>query len=213
MTTSTPLRNRAAAAAVTLATTAVLLPGVAAHATTAPAERTMPSCSQADMDRGTVRREARLFNRDFKVTHSARKRISRGTEFSQTVTMSSTNQVSASISGTTTVKADAGAFFAKASAEASVTLAGNKQKTTTDSLEERFTIPATDRDRLFVFYEGVATYRFRLVKQVCSRTGETLHRGKLTSWDKTYENGNVLCPHTRYPADSPRWQIAVAGGC
>jgi hypothetical protein len=196
-----------------LAITTVLFPAAGAHAHPATAERAFPMCTHDDMDNGKVRRSAKIVDRDFVVTHSARKRIARGTEFSRTVTMGVTDRVSASISGTTSVKADAGAFFAKASAEASVTLAGNKEKTTSESVEERFTIPPKNKDRLFVFYEGVATYRFKVAKQVCHRGGESIYRGKLKSWGKTYENGNVLCPHSRYRTNSPKYQIAVAGGC
>ena len=214
-TTPRPLiRTITAVAAVT----AVLLsPGTGpAQGSPAPPDTAgrMPHCDYGTGDDGKVMREVQLRDRNFKVTHSERARIARGTEFSQTVTMSVIDQVGASISGTTTVKADAGAFFAKASAEASVTLAGNKQKTTTETREERFTIPATRKDRLFVFYEGVAVYKFRLHKRVCTRgPGEEDSYGKLSSWEKTYESGNVLCPHSRYRVNSPKYQIALAGGC
>jgi hypothetical protein len=207
--------RRPARAGIALATVAALfsLPAPAHADRTVPESRAMPHCSSNSIDDGKVMRDVQILDRGFQVTHSVRKRIARGTEFSRTITLGSTNQVTASISGTTTIKADAGAFFAKASAEASVTLAGNKQKTTTESLEERFTIPPKNKDRLFVFYDGVATYRFRAHKRVCNRGGEQDSFGKLSSWDKTYENGNVLCPHTLYRTNSPKFQIAVAGGC
>lgn len=215
--------RRPAGLAVVLATlTAVTLPsaGVLPSAEAAPAasraagtSARMPHCNHDQIENGAVMREVQLRDRDFRVTHSVRKRVARGTEFSRTVTMGGTDQVTASISGTTTVKADAGAFFAKASAEASVTLAGNKQKTTNESLEERFTIPPKPRDRLFVFYEGVAVYAFKAHKRVCNRGGERDYFGKLRSWEKTYESGNVLCPHSRYRTGSPKYQIALSGGC
>lgn len=205
--------GRVVVALVTVTSSLLMVHSGTAQAAPAPTARAMRHCTTPEINNGKVMREVQLRDRDFKVTHSVRRRIARGTEFSRTVTMGSTNQVTASISGTTTVKADAGAFFAKASAEASVTLAGNRQKTTTDSLEEKFTIHATKRDRLFVFYEGVATYRFRAHKRVCNRGGEKDYYGRLSSWDKTYESGNVLCPHSRYSAGTTRYKIAVAGGC
>lgn len=216
--TTTRLRPIARTAVVIAAlTTSLLVPGAVAPAGSAPAsadtQARMRHCTTREIANGKVMREVQLRDRNFTVTHSVRKRIARGTEFSRTVTMGSTDQVTASISGTTSVKADAGAFFAKASAEASVTLAGNKQKTTTESLEERFTIPPKAKDRLFVFYEGVAVYAFRAHKRVCSRAGERDFYGKLKSWEKTYESGNVLCPRSRYAKNSPKWQIALAGGC
>ena len=219
MTTRRPLARATAALTVVatglitgLTTTAV--PAVAVPTTpAAAATAAMPHCTSSEIDQGAVKRAVQLRDRNFSVTHSVRKRVARGTEFSRTITLSSTDRVTASISGTTTVKADAGAFFAKASAEASVTLAGDKEKTTTSTLEERFTIPAKPRDRLFVFYDGVAVYKFRVHKRVCNRGGEQDYFGRLRSWEKTYESGNVLCPHTRYRTNSPKYQIALAGGC
>ena len=210
-----PLRALVPAGLAALALpVALLVPAAdAAPGRAGAAAARMPHCTSQQIDQGAVMREVQLRDRDFRVTHSVRKRVARGTEFSRTLTMGSTDQVTASISGTTTVKADAGAFFAKASAEASVTLAGNKQKTTTESLEERFTIPAKPKDRLFVFYEGVATYAFKAHKRVCNRGGEQDYFGRLKSFEKTYESGNVLCPHGRYRKGSPKYQIALAGGC
>ena len=57
------------------------------------------------------------------------------------------------------------------------------------------------------------TYRFQAHKRVCNRGGEKDYSGSLSSWDTSYEDGNVLCPHARYRSGSLKYQIALSGGC
>lgn len=174
----------------------------------------MRLCRQSDWDDGGSRtfRQITLKHKAFVMTHAERRRIPAGVGFSRQVTMTKQTVVSASIKATTTVKADAGAFFAKASAEAGLEVAGSGSKTTTSSVTETFTVPEADQDRLFVFYTGVDTFAFRLHRRVCSM-GQHDNYGRLTSFNPIRESGAVRCPHSRYKPGSIPFQVATKAGC
>jgi hypothetical protein len=174
----------------------------------------MRLCRMSDWDNGgsKVFRRIALKHTAFTMTHAERRRIPKGVGFSRQVTMAKQSVVTASIKATATVKADAGAFFAKASVEAGLEVAGSGSKTTSSSVTETFTVPKAKRDRLFVFYTGVDTFRFRVHKRVCSQ-GQHDYYGRLTSFNEIKESGAVLCPHSRYRKGSISYQVALKAGC
>lgn len=174
----------------------------------------MRLCRMSDWDDGKSKtfRQIKLKHTAFEMTHAERRRIPRGVGFSRQVTMTKQTVVTASIEASATVKADAGAFFAKASVEAGLRVAAEKADTGTRSITETFTVPKAKRDRLFVFYTGVDTFRFRVHKRVCAH-GQHDYYGTLGSFNSIKESGAVLCPHTRYRKGSIRYQVTLKAGC
>lgn len=174
----------------------------------------MRLCRLSDWDDGggKVFRRIALRRSAFAMTHAERRRIPAGVAFSRSVTMAKQTVIEASIKASTTVSADAGAFFAKASVEASVEVAAKGSKTTSESITETFSVPRARRDRVFVFYTGVDTFRFRVHKRICSM-GQHDYYGRLKSFNPITESGAVLCPHSRYRKGSIPYQITINAGC
>ncbi|CAN5528012.1 hypothetical protein BH11ACT8_BH11ACT8_17270 [soil metagenome] len=170
-------------------------------------------CTAHDMSQGHTYRKVTLTDRSFKMTHAFRKRIPRGVNFTRTVTMESQTVITASMKLTASVKADAGAFFAKASVEAGVEVAGSGSKTSKDTVSEVFDIPKSSMDRLFVFYAGNDTFQFRVQKRYCQQGNVIDTKGTLGSFRNIEESGAVLCPHSRYRAGSDKYRIARDAGC
>ena len=154
-----------------------------------------------------------LKHQAFKMTHAERKRIPAGVAWSRSVTMSTTTVIAASLEGSSTVKADAGAFFAKASVEATVKVAANGSRTSADSTTETFTVPKSTVDRVFVFYTGNDVFTFRAHKRLCNRQGQDDYYGDPNSWNVIDESGAVRCPHTRYRVGSIPYQVTLNAGC
>jgi len=184
-------------------------PAPGAQATTGE----MHLCTHDEINNGKIMRTVSLQHREFDVTHADRKRIPRGVNFRHSVTMTKVTVLHASISGTATVKADAGAFFAKASAEASVTVAGGGSHTSTESVTDEFDVPKAKRERVFAFYTGNDYFRMRVHKRQCGRDGQHDSYGTLKTFNKVVESGAVLCPHTRYRQGSIDYQVTMAAGC
>lgn len=174
----------------------------------------MRLCRMSDWDDGGSRvfRRISLKKQAFAMTHAERRRIPGGVAFSRQVTMSKQTVVEASIKASSTVSADAGAFFAKASVEASIEVAARGSKTSSESITETFTVPQAPRARVFVFYTGVDTFAFRVHKRICSM-GQHDYYGTLRSFNKIKESGAVLCPHTRYRRGSIPYQVTMNAGC
>jgi hypothetical protein len=174
----------------------------------------MRLCRMSDWDNGGSKtfRRITLKHSSFQMTHAERRRIPRRVGFSRQVTMAKQTVVSASIEASASVKADAGAFFAKASVEAGLKVAAGGSSTKSTSITETFTVPKARRDRLFVFYTGVDTFRFRVHKRVCSN-GQHDSFGTLKSFNSIKESGAVLCPHSRYRKGSIRYQVTLKAGC
>jgi hypothetical protein len=168
----------------------------------------------SDWDDGgsKVFRRITLTHKAFAMTHAERRRIPAGVDFSRSVTMAKQTVITASIKATATVKADAGAFFAKASVEAGLEVAAGGSRTTSDSITETFTIPRASRPRLYVFYTGVDTFAFQVHKRICSM-GQHDYYGRLHSFNEIKESGAVLCPHSRYRVGSTPYQITTRAGC
>jgi hypothetical protein len=173
----------------------------------------MHLCTHPEINNGKVMRAVTLKHSAFKMTHAVRKRIPAGVRFSRAVTLETTTVIGASLSASATVKADAGAFFAKASVEASVSLAGNFEKTTKETTSEKFTVPKANKQRVFVFYSGNDTFRLRAHKRTCGRDGQNDYFGTLRSWNVIEETGAVQCPHTRYKKGSISHQVTLNAGC
>lgn len=173
----------------------------------------MHTCTTPEIRNGKVMRTITLKHQAFAMTHAERKRIPKGTTFQQAVTMSKQRVVEASIKATATVKADAGAFFAKASVEAGIEVAGRFAQTTSTSVTETFTIHPSKKRRLYVFYSGVDTFAFRVHKRVCNMGGQKDYQGKLSSFNEIRETGAVRCPHTRYKKGSIPYQVTLGAGC
>jgi hypothetical protein len=173
----------------------------------------MHVCTTDEIRNGKVMRAITLKRKAFSMTHAERKRIPRRTTFSQSVTMAKQRVVEASIKATATVKADAGVFFAKASVEAGIEVAGRYQETTSTSVTETFTIHPSKKRRLFVFYSGVDTFGFRVHKRVCNMGGQKDYFGRLGSFNEIRETGAVRCPHTRYKKGSIPYQVTLGAGC
>ena len=194
----------------------VLIPGsMVATATTAQASTGhMRMCRSGDWDDGGAKvfRTITLTHKAFAMTHAERRRIPAGVDFSRAVTMAKQTVISASIKATASVKADAGAFFAKASVEAGLEVAAGGSKTSSDSVTETFSVPRASRSRLFVFYTGVDTFAFQVHKRVCSM-GQHDYYGRLTSFNEIKESGAVLCPHRRYKVGSIPYQVTTKAGC
>lgn len=174
----------------------------------------MRLCRMSDWDDGgsKVFRRIGLKHKAFTMTHAERRRIPARVDFSRSVTMIKQTVVEASIKATATVKADAGAFFAKASVEAGLEVAARGAKTTTESITETFTIPRARKARVYVFYTGVDTFAFRVHKRICSM-GQHDYYGTLRSFNRIKESGAVLCPHSRYRKGSIPYQVTVKAGC
>lgn len=185
--------------------------------TTSPAQAStgkMRLCRMSDWDNGgsKVFRQITLKHSAFQMTHAERRRIPANVEFSNSVTMSKQTLVEASIKATATVKADAGAFFAKASVEAGLEVAGKGSTTKTTSVTDTFTVPRAKKQRVFVFYSGVDTFRFQAHKRICSM-GQHDYYGTLSSFNSIPESGAVQCPHSRYKKGSIPYQVALGAGC
>jgi len=173
----------------------------------------MRACTTEERRDGYVMRSVALTHKAFQMTHAERKRIPAGVGWSRSVTMSTTKVIAASIGGSATVKADAGAFFAKASVEATVSVATNGSKTSADSTTETFTVPKASFDRVFVFYTGNDVFAFRAHKRKCNLGGQDDYWGNLTSWNVIDESGAVRCPHSRYRKGSIPYQVTLGAGC
>lgn len=200
--------------AVLLALVCALLAPVALRGAPAAAGTgEMHTCTTPEIQNGKVMRRVTLKRKAFQMTHAERKRIPPRTEFSRAVTMATTKIVEASIKAHATVKADAGAFFAKASAEAGIEVAGRYQKTTSESITETFTIKPAKKKRLFVFYSGVDTFAFKAHKRKCSKAGQQDYFGKLSSFNEIVETGAVQCPSSRHKKGSIPYQVTTAAGC
>lgn len=192
------------------------LAGPLAVGSVAPAGATtgeMHRCTTGEIRDGKVMRAITLKRKAFSMTHAERKRVPKGTTFSQSVTMSKQRVIEASIKATATVKADAGAFFAKASVEAGIEVAGRYQSTTSTSVTETFTIHPSKKRRVFVFYSGVDTFAFKVHKRVCNLGGQKDYYGKLGSFNEIRETGAVRCPHSRYKKGSIPYQVTLGAGC
>jgi hypothetical protein len=211
---SLTLRRPAALVSLLVTTLAATLLVVTSPAAPASAGTgVMRACRLADDDAGgRVYRRIQIKRKAFAITHAQRARVPRGANFTRSVTMTKQTVLEASMSGTVTASADAGAFFAKASVEASVTVAGRGEKTSSRSVTEEFNIPKTNRDRVFVFYSGVDTFAFRTHKRVCNR-GTHDSYGRLSSFNPVVETGAVQCPSSRYRRGSIPWQVARGAGC
>lgn len=170
-------------------------------------------CLMSEMEKGKVLRFVSTSNRKFLLTHAVLRRVARGTTFSRAVTLSNVRTLKSSISGTATVKAEGGIWAAKVSAEVSATVAKDKSSTTSSSITESYTIPATSKDRVFVFYSGRTTYRMSLLRRYCHHGGQTDTRGTFNTYRTVDDSGNVLCPRSRYGKNTIRYQIALQGGC
>lgn len=173
----------------------------------------MHTCTTPEIQNGKVMRAITLKHDAFAMTHAERKRIPARTEFSRSVTMETTKVIEASIKATATVKADAGAFFAKASVEAGLEVAGRYETTKKTSVSETFTIKPSKKRRVYVFYSGVDTFAFRAHKRVCNMGGQKDYFGKLSSFNEIRETGAVRCPHTRYKKGSIPYQVTLGAGC
>jgi len=200
-----------------LLTLALTLSATLVAVTTAPstaATGKMRLCRMSDWDNGGSKtfRQITLKHSAFQMTHAERRRIPANVGFSREVTMTKQTVVHASIEATAQVKADAGAFFAKASVEAGLKVAGGGSSTTGSSITETFTVSEAKRDRLFVFYTGVDTFRFKVHKRVCAH-GQHDYFGTLRSYNNIKESGAVLCPHTRYKKGSIKYQVTFKAGC
>ncbi|WP_193611189.1 hypothetical protein [Nocardioides lijunqiniae] len=186
-------------------------------ATTAPAQAAtgaMRPCRISDWDGGKSKtfRQITLKKSRFGMTHAVRRRIPAGVGFTRKVELTKIDVLSASLEASATVKADAGAFFAKASVEAGVKVGAAGSKTTSKSVTETFDVASAKRDRLFVFYAGYQTFGFRAHKRICNH-GQHDSYGQLRSFDVIDESGAVLCPASRYKKGSVKYQIARKGGC
>jgi hypothetical protein len=182
---------------------------VSAHASTGQ----MHTCTSDEISNGKVMRQITLANKQFGLTHAHLRRIPRGVKFKRTVTMETTNVLSASIKASTTIKAEENAWFEKASVEASVEVGGAGSHTTKTTVSEQFTVPKARHDRMFAFFDGNEYYSFRMHRRKCSRAGQQDSYGKLKSFSKVDESGAVLCPHSRYKSGSQKYQIALHSGC
>lgn len=150
-----------------------------------------------------------LTYQQFGLTHAHLRRIPRGVTFKRTVTLETTNVLSASISASTTVKAEENAWFEKASVEATVRVGGAGSHTKKSSVSEQFTIAATKHDREFAFFDGNQSFAFKLHRRQCSRSGQKDSYGRLKSFSASTRAGAVLCPHSRYKRGSQKYQIAL----
>jgi hypothetical protein len=194
----------------------VLVAGAALVAPTTPAQATtgeMHMCTHDEINNGKVMRSITLEHRNFEMTHAERKRIPRGVSFDHSVTMAKVTVLKASFSATATVKADAGAFFAKASVEASATVGGEGSRTTSQSVTDTFHVPKAKRQRVYVFYAGNDYFRMRAHKRMCNRQGQQDYYGRLKTFNKVVETGAVLCPHSRYRQGSINYQVTLGAGC
>lgn len=187
----------------------LLLVPPAAHATTGE----MHMCTHDEISNGKVMRAITLRHDTFRMTHAERRRIPAHVHFRREVTLAQVRQLKASFSATVSVKADAGAFFAKASAEASATVGGEGSSTTTSSVTESYDVAPANRSRLFVFYSGNDFFQMRTHRRTCNRSGQDDYYGKLGTFNKISESGAVQCPHTRYKKGSIPYQIALGAGC
>ena len=118
-------------------------------------------------------------------------RIPAGVAFRREVTMQKMTVLKAMFEASATVSADAGAFFAKASAEASVKVGGEGSRTTTETVTETFSVPKAKVDRVFVFYTGNDYFRMRTHRRTCNRGGQDDYFGRLRSFNVIKENGAV----------------------
>jgi len=201
--------SRLAALVLVAAGGLFLQPAPAAQATTGE----MHMCTHPEISNGKVMRAVTLKHREFEMTHAERKRIPRGVAFRHSVTMGKVTVLKATFSATATVKADAGAFFAKASAEASATVGGEGSRTTSESVTDEFDVPKANHQRLFVFYSGNDYFRMRTHKRLCNRQGQQDYYGTLKTFNKVPESGAVLCPHSRYKQGSINYQVTTRAGC
>lgn len=199
-----------------LAALAMVSVGALVATPVAPAQATtgqMHMCTHDEINNGKVMRSITLKHRAFEMTHAERRRIPKGVAFEHSVTMAKVTVLKASFSATATVKADAGAFFAKASVEASATVGGEGSRTKSTSVTDTFSVPKAKRQRVFVFYSGNDYFRMRAHKRMCNRQGQQDYYGKLGTFNKVPESGAVLCPHSRYKAGSINYQVTTKAGC
>ena len=201
----------AAVASLVLAAGGALLAPIAPAAQATTGE--MHMCTHDEINNGKVMRAITLKHRNFEMTHAERKRIPKGVDFDHSVTMTKMTVLKATISATATVKADAGAFFAKASVEASATVGGEGSHTTTESVTDTFHVPRAKRQRVFVFYAGNDYFAMRAHKRMCNRQGQQDYYGTLKTFNKVVETGAVLCPHTRYQQGTIPYQVTLGAGC
>ena len=201
--------------AVLPATLLVLASGLVVSTPAAVSASTgeMHQCRSDEINNGKVMRKITLTNRSFKMTHATRKRVPARTEFSREVALTKRDVVEASIKATASVKADAGAFFAKASVEAGLEVAGRGEKTQESTVRDTFVIRPARRQRVYVFYSGVDTFGFKVHRRKCDRAGQHDSFGKLNSFNSIDETGAVLCPHTRYRKGSISRQVTLRAGC
>jgi hypothetical protein len=110
--------------------------------------------------------------------------------------------------------AEANTFFAKASAEVSVNVAGDNEHTTSQSVTDHYTIPAKPYARNFVFYDGVKYFNLTWHRRHCGLPyGSITKTGDLRTYNRAEFGGNVLCPHSRYKRGSEPYVASIAGGC
>ncbi|WP_148613584.1 hypothetical protein [Nocardioides rubriscoriae] len=173
----------------------------------------MHTCTSDEINNGKTMRSIDLLHQPFKMTHATRRRIPADVVFSHAVSMTKQNVVEASIKATAKVKAEAGAFFAKAEVEAGIELAGRYQHTSTTSVTDTFTLPASSKERVFVFYDGVDLFQMRAHLRTCDRSGQNDYYGNLTTFNPIDESGAVQCPHTRYRKGTISYQVSLGAGC
>ena len=186
---------------------------VATPATVVATTGEMHTCTHDEINNGKTMRSINLKHQAFKMTHATRKRIPARTEFSRAVAMTKRDVVEASIKATATVKAEAGAFFAKASVEAGLEVAGRYEHTTETTVTDTFRINPARRQRVYVFYSGVDTFAFKAHLRKCNRQGQQDYYGRLSSFNEIDETGAVLCPHSRYRKGSISYQVTTKAGC
>jgi hypothetical protein len=173
----------------------------------------MHTCTTPEIVNGKVMRRITLEHKKFALTHARLRLVPGGVGFSRSVTMKQIDVLEASIKASASIKSEAGAWFAKASVEASVEVAGRYQHTKETDVTEKYTITKAKRDRTFAFFEGNEFFTFKAHRRTCSRAGQHDSFGTLKSFGLVDVSGAVRCPHARYKAGSLRYQIALHSGC
>lgn len=173
----------------------------------------MHHCTTDEINNGKVMRQIRLKHKRFGLTHARIKLIPAGVSFSQKVTLKKIDMLEASLKASASIKSEAGAWFAKASVEASVEVAGRYQHTSETSITETYTIPKASHDRSFAFFDGHESFTFGAHRRTCSRAGERDSYGTLKSFGLVDVSGAVRCPHSRYRSGTLKYTIALHSGC
>ncbi len=171
-------------------------------------------CTVQDSQNGVTHRWVTLDHKKNVITHAVKRRIEKNTRFDRSVTKTTTTVVRAEMTASSTVKAEAGAFFAKASAELSVSVAVGGEHTSSQSVSDHYTIPAKRHARNFVFYDGVKFFDMTWHRRHCGLPyGSITKHGDLKTYNRAEFGGSVLCPHSRYKRGSEPYTAALAGGC